>query len=103
MRDLGSLILGKYCTFVGGILFGRIKLDLLYPPKQSSTYKVQYLPSIREPKLQKFLLYNGTVVPGMVPGIGPIRGTRVDGGSAPLYVLYHCLRSKRSSVDLFRF
>ena len=26
MRDFGSLILGKYCTFVCGTLFGRIKL-----------------------------------------------------------------------------
>ena len=26
MRDFGSLILGKYCTFVYGTLFGRIKL-----------------------------------------------------------------------------
>jgi hypothetical protein len=27
MRDSGSLILGKYCTFVCGSLFGRIKLN----------------------------------------------------------------------------
>ena len=38
-RVLGSLILGKYCTFVCGNLFGRIKLIEVYPPKQSSTYK----------------------------------------------------------------
>ena len=34
-----AAVLGKYCTFVCGTLFGRIKLIKLYPPKQSSTYK----------------------------------------------------------------
>jgi hypothetical protein len=33
MRDFGSLILGKYCTFVCGTLFRGIKLIELYPPK----------------------------------------------------------------------
>jgi hypothetical protein len=33
MRDLGSLILGKYCTFVCGSLFRVIKLIELYSPK----------------------------------------------------------------------
>ena len=37
MRDLGSLIPGKYRTFLCGTLFGRMKLNKLYPPKQSST------------------------------------------------------------------
>jgi hypothetical protein len=37
--DLGSLTLGKYCTFVCGILFRRIKLIELFTPKQNSTYK----------------------------------------------------------------
>ena len=30
MRDFGSPILGKFCTFVCGTLFGRIKLNELY-------------------------------------------------------------------------
>ena len=35
MRDFASLIviLGKYCTFVCGTLFGGIKLNELYPPQ----------------------------------------------------------------------
>jgi hypothetical protein len=41
MRDFASLILGKYCIFVlnlvCGTLFGGIKLDALYPIKQSKT------------------------------------------------------------------
>jgi hypothetical protein len=45
MRGFASLIviLGKYCTFVCGTLFGGIKLIKIYPPKQSSTYKSEIL------------------------------------------------------------
>jgi hypothetical protein len=31
--------IGKYCTSVCGILFGGIKLNMFYSPKQSSTYE----------------------------------------------------------------
>jgi hypothetical protein len=37
--DLGSIYIGKYCTFVCGTLFPQINLIELYPSKQSSTYK----------------------------------------------------------------
>jgi hypothetical protein len=39
MRDLASLCFLNRHTFVCGTLFGRINLDYLHPPKQSSTYK----------------------------------------------------------------
>ena len=45
MRDFGSLILGKYCTFVCGILFKWIKLIKFWPKKKvhiqkCDTYRV---------------------------------------------------------------
>jgi hypothetical protein len=36
---VNSTVLCKYCTFVCGSLFGRIKLNYLYQPEQTSTYK----------------------------------------------------------------
>ncbi len=56
--DLSS-ILGRYCTFECGTLFGGIKLIELYPTKVPHT-KVQYLPIYREAKSRNLLSHNGT-------------------------------------------
>jgi hypothetical protein len=39
MWEFASLILGKYCTFVCGTLFGGIKLNEFHSPEKSSNYK----------------------------------------------------------------
>ena len=61
MRDFGSLILGKFCTFVCGTLFGRIKLIEPNPSNKVPHTKVQFLPSIRDPTSHNYKLYSGTV------------------------------------------
>jgi hypothetical protein len=52
MRDLASLYFLIRHTFVCGTLLRQIKLNLLYLPNQSRTYKNIILPRNREAKSQ---------------------------------------------------
>ena len=61
MRDLGSLYFLIRHAFVCGTLFPGIKLNLLYPSQQSSTYKSAILAEIQILKVAELYSLNGTV------------------------------------------